>query len=378
MKSQEKLQHELAGAPEILRQFLGYLQTIQGKSVLTVLEYYTDLRTFFRYLKRRANLVGADVPFSEIDISDVGLDLIRTVTLTQVYEYMNFLAIERGNGAAARSRKVCSLRTFFKYLTNKVNKLAVNPIEELDTPKLKKSLPKYLTLEQSLELLSKVDGPYAERDYCILTLFLNCGMRLSELVGINLSDVNRGSESLRIVGKGNKERIVYLNGACLDAIARYLAVRPRDGLKADDRNALFISKQMKRISPKTVQYLVKKYLGEIDLAQEGYSVHKLRHTAATLMYQHGNVDIRVLKDILGHENLGTTEIYTHLSDTQIADAMQSNPLANVKSRAPRPEPQPAPTPESPPSNKRTEQDGARKTAPKKSAPKRKSGEPSAE
>lgn len=332
MKPQAKLQEELAGAPELLRQYLGYLQTIKGKSVLTVLEYYTDLRTFFRYLKRHNHLVAPDVPFEQIDISDVDLDLIRSVTLTTVYEYMNYLGVERGNSAATRSRKVSSLRTFFKYLTNKVNKLEVNPVEELETPKLKKSLPKYLSLEQSLELLSKVDGPYAERDYCILTLFLNCGMRLSELVGINLSDVRNGSETLRIVGKGNKERMIYLNEACREAIARYLAVRPHDGLRAEDRNALFISRQNRRISPKTVQHLVKKYLGEIDLAAEGYSVHKLRHTAATLMYQHGNVDIRVLKDILGHENLGTTEIYTHLSNQQISDAMQANPLAKVKNR----------------------------------------------
>lgn len=332
MKPQVKLQEELAGAPEILRQYLGYLQTIKGKSVLTVLEYYSDLRTFFRYLKQKNHLVAPDVPFEKIDISDVDLDLIRTVTLTQIYEYMNYLGVERSNSAATRSRKVSSLRTFFKYLTNKVNKLEVNPVEELETPKLKKALPKYLSLEQSLDLLSKVDGPYAERDYCILTLFLNCGMRLSELVGINLSDVQRGSESLRIVGKGNKERMVYLNEACRDAIDRYLAVRPHDGLRPEDKNALFISHQKKRISPKTVQYLVKKYLNEIDLGGEGYSVHKLRHTAATLMYQHGNVDIRVLKDILGHENLGTTEIYTHLSNQQISDAMQANPLSKVKSR----------------------------------------------
>ena len=332
MKPQVKLQEELAGAPEILRQYLGYLQTIKGKSVLTVLEYYSDLRTFFRYLKQRNHLVAPDVPFEKIDISDVDLDLIRTVTLTQIYEYMNYLGVERSNSAATRSRKVSSLRTFFKYLTNKVNKLEVNPVEELETPKLKKALPKYLSLEQSLDLLSKVDGPYAERDYCILTLFLNCGMRLSELVGINLSDVQRGSESLRIVGKSNKERMVYLNEACRDAIDRYLAVRPHDGLRPEDKNALFISHQKKRISPKTVQYLVKKYLNEIDLGGEGYSVHKLRHTAATLMYQHGNVDIRVLKDILGHENLGTTEIYTHLSNQQISDAMQANPLSKVKSR----------------------------------------------
>ena len=238
MKPQQKLQRELAGAPEIIRQYLGYLQTIKGKSVLTVLEYYTDLRTFFRYIKQANHLVPPDISFEEIPIDDVDLDLIQTITLTQVYEYMNYLGVERQNNAATRSRKVSSLRTFFKYLTNKINLLEKNPIEELETPKQKKALPKYLSLEQSLDLLSRVEGENAERDYCILTLFLNCGMRLSELVGINLSDVNHQEQTLRILGKGNKERIVYLNEACRDAIKRYLAVRPHDGLKADSRNAL--------------------------------------------------------------------------------------------------------------------------------------------
>ncbi|MGX8702542.1 tyrosine recombinase XerC [Caproiciproducens sp.] len=318
----------MSEAPPIIKEFLGYVGTIKGKSPKTVDEYYLDLRTFFRYIKKSRGLVPPETDFEKISISDIDLDLIKTITLTHVFEYMNYLSTERQNKASTRSRKVSSLRTFFKYLTNKTGKLAVNPVQELETPKQRKALPKYLTLEQSLELLSKVDGPAKERDYCILTLFLNCGMRLSELVGLNLSDVRHGTSTVRIVGKGNKERIVYLNDACLDAIDRYVAVRPNDALI--DKNALFISKQKKRISPKTVQYLVKKYLSEIELGN--LSVHKLRHTAATLMYQHGHVDIRVLKDILGHENLGTTEIYTHLSDEQMANAAKANPLSRVKRR----------------------------------------------
>lgn len=323
----------LASAPPIIREFLGYVGTIRGKSPKTVEEYYLDLRTFFRYIKQARGLVPADTEFEKIDISDVDLNLVKTITLTQVFEYMNFLSTERHNGAAARSRKVSSLRSFFQYLTNKTGKLSVNPVEELETPKQKKSLPKYLTLEQSLELLSKVDhskGTNKERDYCVMVLFLNCGMRLSELVGLDINDIHFGNRTANITGKGNKERIVYLNDACVDALKRYLAVRPKDGLI--DRNALFISGQRKRISPKTVQYLVKKYLAQIDLPGPGYSVHKLRHTAATLMYQQGHVDIRVLKDILGHENLGTTEIYTHISSKQMEQAAQANPLAEVKRR----------------------------------------------
>lgn len=321
-------QNLFAEAPDIIKEFLGYLENVKGKSQKTVEEYYLDLRTFFRYIKLSQNLVPSETPFEEISISDIDLEIIKKVTLTQVYEYMNYLISERKNSAATRSRKVSSLRTFFKYLTNKTNKLAVNPIEELETPKQKKSLPRFLTLEQSLDLLSSVDGKTKERDYCILVLFLNCGLRLSELVGLNLSDVRRGSSAIRILGKGNKERMVYLNEACLDAIEKYLAVRPHEGLI--DKNALFISGQRKRISPKTVQALVKKYLSQINLGGPGYSVHKLRHTAATLMYQHGNVDIRVLKDILGHENLGTTEIYTHLSSSQMKDAAEANPLSHIK------------------------------------------------
>lgn len=319
----------LAQCPLILREFLGYTETIKGKSPKTVEEYFLDLRTFFRFMKKKWNLVEPSIDFEEISIEDIDLELVSKVTLSDVYEYMNYVAAERDNHAATRARKASSLRAFFKYLTNKTGQLKENPVLELDTPKLKKSLPKYLTLEQSLELLNSVEGPYKERDYCILTLFLNCGMRLSELVGLNLSDVHR-DRTLRICGKGNKERIVYLNDACLAAIQDYLKVRPVDHVK--DRNALFLSKRLQRISPKTVQYLVKKHLEDIGLEGQGYSVHKLRHTAATLMYQHGGVDIRVLKDILGHENLGTTEIYTHLSNQQMEQAADSNPLSHVKQK----------------------------------------------
>ncbi len=315
-------------APEVLKRFVGYMQTVKGKSEKTVEEYYLDLRTFFRYLKLKRGLVPADTPFTKIKIQDIDVDFLKTIDLTQVYEFMNYLMNERHNGAAARARKSCSLRVFFQYATLKVHLLQDNPVKELESPKVKKSLPKYLTLNQSVDLLKQVKGPYRQRDYCMLILFLNCGLRLSELVGLNVSDIRPGTKTLRVVGKGNKERIVYLNEACQFAISEYLAVRPKDNLQ--DRNALFISKRRKRISPKTVQYLVKKYLTGIDLGGPGYSVHKLRHTAATLMYQYGHVDIRVLKDLLGHENLGTTEIYTHLSDEQLEKAAQANPLSHIK------------------------------------------------
>lgn len=316
-------------APPIIANFLGYMFTIKGKSSNTINEYYIDLRTFFRFIKVKYNLVKDDIEFNKIEIDDVDIDLIKRITLTDVYEYMNFTVTERNNQSATRARKSSSLRAFFKYLVNKTKQLEVNPIEELETPKIKKSLPKYLTLEQSLDLLNSVEGAFAERDYCILTLFLNCGLRLSELVSLNYKDI-RTDNTIVITGKGNKQRLIYLNDACVTAIKRYLKVRPTGSLKdTDAKKALFLSRLNKRMGRQAVQLMVNKYIDKIGLSGQGYSVHKLRHTAATLMYQHGNVDIRVLKDVLGHENLGTTEIYTHLSSQQMQDAANKNPLSKV-------------------------------------------------
>ena len=315
-------------APEIIRNYLIYMSTVKGKSENTINEYYRDLRTFFRYIKRSRKLVSADTEFSDINIDDVDLDLIKTLTLDDGYGFMLFLQRERSNSAAARRRKVSALSTFFKYLTNKKMVLESNPLEGLESPKVGKRLPKYLSLEQCYALLNAVDGEYKERDYCILVFFLNCGMRLSELCSINYNSIHDGK--LRIIGKGNKERTVFLNKACLDAFEAYMRVRPVDGVK--DKYALFISRNLNRISPSMVQKLVNKYLDKIGLGGQGYSVHKLRHTAATLMYQYGGVDIRILKEILGHENLGTTEIYTHLSEKQMEQAINSNPLSGVKQK----------------------------------------------
>lgn len=324
------MKHEIIlSSPPILRDFLTYSETIRGKSAKSVEEYYLDLQTFFRYLLSIRGLVSKDTEFEKISISDVDAELLSSVTISDLYSFIVFCKNERGNNTATRARKTSTLRIFFKYLTSQIHLLEVNPAELLEAPKVKTALPRHLTLEESLELLSSVDGPNKERDYCILTLFLNCGMRLSELCGLNLSDI-RPDGTLRLLGKGNKERIVYLNDACTSAISAYLAVRPNEGVKGDDKNALFISRNKKRISNKTVQHLVQVYLDKAGLSGLGFSTHKLRHTAATLMYQHGNVDIRVLKDILGHANLGTTQIYTHISDKQIKQAIDSNPLSSVK------------------------------------------------
>ena len=321
--------NSISEASPLIRDYLLYIQTVKGKSPKTVDEYFSDIRTFFRFIKVTRGIIPATTPFEEIKVDDVDLDLIKSITLQDAYEFMNHLMRDRCNNASTRARKTSSLKSFFNYLTVKKHLLDKDPLKELETPKRKKSLPKYLTLEQSIELLNTVDGKQKERDYCIITLFLNCGLRLSELVGLNVTDI-RPDATARILGKGNKERIIYLNRACVDAITAYLKVRPVDGVKG--KNALFISNHHKRMSPKTVQALVYKYLEKIGLDSQGYSCHKLRHTAATLMYQHGGVDTLVLKEILGHENLGTTQIYTHLNTKQKQDAVNSNPLSKVKKR----------------------------------------------
>lgn len=313
-------------APMLIKEYLLYMQNVKGRSTKTIDEYYLDLRTFFRYINLHRGLVSNNTDFEDISIDNVNIELVKSITLMDAYEFMNYLIREKNNTNSSRSRKTSAIRQFYKYL-EKNHLIEINPMQELETPKKKKFLPKYLTLEQSIELLNAVDGPYKARDYCIITLFLNCGLRLSELVGLNFNDI-RSDNTMRVLGKGNKERVVYLNPACIEAINAYKLVRPVDGVK--DKNALFISRNNNRMSAKTVQAMVYKYLEKIGLQSQGYSCHKLRHTAATLMYQTGNVDIRVLKDILGHENLGTTEIYTHLKSEQLEQAANANPLSKVK------------------------------------------------
>lgn len=321
----------LNSCPAFLRDFLTYNETIKGKSSRSVEGYYIDLRTFFRYLLLVRDIAPKDVEFKKIDINAADIELVRSVTISDLYAFMVYCKEELNNNTATRARKTSTLRIFFKYMSVQTHQIPTNPAELLESPKVKQSLPKHLTLENSLELLNSVDGANERRDYCILTLFLNCGLRLSELCGLNLSDIS-GDGIMTVTGKGNKERAVYLNDSCKAAIKAYLAVRPNEGVVITDRNALFISRNHRRISPKTVQHIVKTYLKKAGLDGMGFSTHKLRHTAATLMYQHGNVDIRVLKDILGHANLGTTQIYTHVSDAQIKRAVDANPLSNVKDK----------------------------------------------
>lgn len=319
--------------PYLIIDYLNYLQTT-NKSELTVMAYATDLKMFSRFMvlykpTNNARGITADA-LQSVSISDLDIDFYAAITPSDAYAFLTFCRGECGNDAAARARKVVSIKRFYRYLALNQRYLKENPMRDLESPKIGKRLPKYLSLDQSRDLLQCVDGNFRERDYCILTLFLNCGLRLSELVGLNLRDIH-ADNTMRVIGKGNKERTIYLNPACVAALQNYMRVRPADGLT--DRSALFISRNHNRISVRAVQNIVDKFLQKAGLSDLGYSTHKLRHTAATLMYQYGEVDVLLLKDILGHENLSTTEIYTHIRNEQLQQAVNANPLASLSPAA---------------------------------------------
>ena len=318
-------------APQILREFLSYHETIKGQSQRTISEYYLDLRLFLRFMKLVKNEMPYHTDLDSIEISDVDLEFIKMITITDIFDFLSYLANDRqtndaaGIGASARARKLSAVKSFYKYLTVRTKQLTVNPVKEIEYPKIRKSLPKYLTLEESKKLLSSVDGPNAKRDYAILMLFLNCGIRRSELVGLNLSDVY--DDRIRVTGKGNKERIVYFGSACKQAIDSYLPQRSKTVLS--DNRALFGSRDHNRISVTAVHRLVKKYMLKAGLDPSQYSAHKLRHTAATLMVSNG-VDIKTVQEVLGHEHLNTTEIYTHIENTELKIAAEANPLSHIE------------------------------------------------
>ena len=306
--------------PVYVRDYLFYLKNVRNLSSRTVDAYYTDLRGFFRFLVSYKDL--SNLPIDEINASGLTIDIVENLTLSDIYIYLNYTNDERQNNATTRSRKISTLKGFFKYL-NKNAIVENNPTEYLEAPKLKKRLPVYLNVQESVGLLENIDGKNQVRDFAIITIFLNCGLRLSELVGMNLNDIS--GSVLRVIGKGNKERLIHLNQSCIDALVEYLKIRPNDLTDPDAKKAVFISRNGKRISRRMVEILVDKHIQKSGLDKRIYSPHKLRHTAATLMHQEG-VDVRVLQEILGHANLGTTQIYTHLSNKEISDALNSNPL----------------------------------------------------
>ncbi|MFA6948203.1 MAG: tyrosine-type recombinase/integrase [Eubacteriales bacterium] len=325
---------DIENLPELLRGFVYDQKVIHAHSELTVSEYIHDLTLFLHYITARR--AGVDIGSEEYEAASldyVDAAFMESITREEILAFFNYTSLERENKARTRARKLSSIKTFYKYLTVTMRYFENNPAANLDTPQVRPALPKFLTLAESRELLeavkNDVESKTRERDYAIITLFLNCGMRLNELCRISVGDMDRELRSLRVLGKGAKERIIYLNDACRSALNEYLPVRALDG-EIKDKNALFISSRHNRISDKTVQWMVYKYLDLAGLGNRRLSTHKLRHTAATLMYQSGEVDVRVLKDILGHEQLNTTQIYTHVSDVQMERAMSANPLSEIK------------------------------------------------
>ena len=324
--------------PIFLNDFLDYSLTILNKSPNSVKEYNYDIAHFLKFIKQRFRMAKVDIKeIKTISIDDMDLDVIKRITIEDIHAFLAYLKNTYNSQPSTLARKASSIRIFFHYLCNKSKRIPSNPAQDLENPKIGRRLPKYLSLEQSKKLLETASTPRiseknnhdnSTRNYAIITLFFNCGMRLSELVGINIKDIDFDENKLNVVGKGNKERTIYLNKACIIAIKSYLAIRPHDGVKADARDALFLSEQKKRISNRTVQYIVKEELRLAGIDQDKYSVHKLRHTAATLMYKYGQVDIRALQELLGHESISTTEIYTHVDSDQIRSAVENNPLAD--------------------------------------------------
>lgn len=321
--------------PLILRDFLSYHENIKAQSPRTIHEYYLDLRMFLRFIKLMRGGMSITTRLDEIDIKDVDLEFVRQITTSDVFEFLSYLANDRtpnpdspypdhGIEAAARARKLSAIKSFYKYLTVRTKQLQDNPVADLEYPKLRKSLPKYLTLDQCQALLSSVSGANQKRDYAILMLFLSCGIRRSELVGLNITDVQQ--DRIRVLGKGNKERFVYFGTPCRAAIDAYMQERKKKVLS--DNRALFGSRDGNRISVSAVHRLVKKALLTAGLDPSQFSAHKLRHTAATLMLSNG-VDVKTVQEVLGHENLNTTQIYTHIENTELKIAAEANPISRI-------------------------------------------------
>lgn len=321
--------------PQILRDFLAYHENIKNQSQRTIHEYYLDLRMFLRFIKLMRNDMPINTILDDIPIKDIDLGFIQSISTSEIFDFLSYLANDRtahpeslapecGISASSRARKLSAIKSFYKYLTVRTKQLTENPVADLEYPKLRKSLPKYLTMSQSAALLQSVSGPNEKRDYAILMLFLNCGIRRSELVGLNLTDVYE--DRIRVVGKGNKERFVYFGSPCRKAIDAYLPERHKKVLT--DNKALFGSRNGNRISVDAVHALVKKALLKAGLDASQFSAHKLRHTAATMMLS-GGVDVKTVQEVLGHENLNTTQIYTHIENTELKIAAEANPLSKL-------------------------------------------------
>ena len=307
--------------PKLLRDFLIYLTTITGKSDRTRQEYEYDLTLFFRFLIAAQDEIEMDA----VDLSVITIEWIKEITLEDIYMFMEYCEKVRENKATSRSRKVASIRAFFKYLKNKRNLLTYDPAEQLEKPKIGKRSPIYLTIDEAKNLVQATkQQQYSVRDYAIVVLFLNLGIRVSELCALNLSSIKE--RYLYIVGKGNKERVLYINDACLEAIQHYLS--SRKPYKGEGEEPLFTSQKGTRFTRQSIARIIKVINSNSISEKSLLTPHKLRHTSATMMYQSG-ADIRSLQHILGHTNISTTQIYTHIEDKQVQDVLTNNPFNNI-------------------------------------------------
>lgn len=308
--------------------FFNYLESIRGLSPGTVKEYRYDISRFLAFILQRRQREFADHDLSAIPIQHIKSSDLASITIQEIYAYLSFADRERKNSTRTRSRKISSIRTFFKYLLQVANLIEINPAEKIESPKQSARHPVYLTLTEVEELLATIQNEASNdyikrRDSAIVLLFLTCGIRLSELTSINLTSIK--GDTATVIGKGNKQRTIYLTEAVLHAINSYLSVRP----DVDGEDALFLSTRKNRISNRAVQHFIDRYLKLANFDTALYSTHKLRHTAATLMYKHGGVDIRALQQILGHESIATTQIYTHVDDESLRTAVRKNPLSQI-------------------------------------------------
>lgn len=324
--------------PLILKDYLSYLKSIRGLSKKTISEYNYDLINFISFQILRKvyfddfDKFQADLEKSKVDSNKIfNKSFINDINIQDMYAYISHLDNELNDNTSTRSRKISALRSFYKYLHQEIEMIDNNISEKLRNPKIQKRQPVYLTLSETEHLLATISKEKNEflrnRDMAIVFTFLTTGMRLSELVSVNLNDIK--NDHFSIIGKGNKERTIYLTKNCIDLIDNYIRIRKKY-LKDKKIDALFISTRKNRISNRAVQSTVEKYLKKAGFDTSVYSTHKLRHTAATLMYKYGNVDIRALKDVLGHESVSTTQIYTHLDNEDLKRAVNKNPLSNIK------------------------------------------------
>lgn len=322
--------------PEYLNNYLKYCQFILFYSETTVNEMYVDIKTFMRYLivknneKEYKNLTIE--LFKEIEITDFNINTLNNIRPYDIEQYIYFLRYMLDNSEKTRNRKLSSLKRFFRYLADN-NLIGNNPALHIKYAQSEKRLPKYLTLNESKTLLSKTITNETRnyiRDYAIECIFLNCCLRLSELVGINLTDIKLDEMTLRVTGKGNKQRIIYLNEATKEAIEEYLKIRPKLDKTKPDYNALFLSERKKRISRRNVQLITEKCLkNAFDGNIKNLHTHSLRHTGATLMHSENNANIVIIQKILGHKQLSSTEIYTHVTNKKMQKIMNNCTISSI-------------------------------------------------